>query len=171
MSLQGKFACCGASEEKLQPLYKKPRLYVGICLTYACMITFNTAIYFVGFALIAQPDVATSGFARDLKHDSTRIIFLTLRGITIIGTDLFACLAMCRTRVSKFWIAFGFSVMSFTLSIVNSALNPSSLSRIDLDLDIVCFLLLLVLIREVYQLKKQREREVIRGGVQADYRC
>lgn len=157
-------------DEKMEPMYKKPRLYVGICLTYACMIVLNTAVYFVGFAMIAQPDIGT-GFGSDLKHNSTQIIFLTLRGITIFGTDLFAMLAMCGTRISKFWAAFGFSIMSFTLSIVNSALSPSSLSRIDLDLDVVCFLILLVLIREAYQLKKQEEREVIRGVVQSGYRC
>lgn len=107
--------------------------------------------------MISDPEV------RNDKHISTRLVFLTLRGLTITGTDVFAILGIHQTRGSKFWVAFGFTVMSLILSIVNSALNPSVLSRVDLDFDIMCFFMLLVLIREVYQLKKQQERQVIHG--------
>ena len=146
-------------------MYKKPKLYLAICITYSLILAANTVIYFVGFALISQPS------RREVQHNPTRIIFLTLRGITILGCDLFACLAMPRSRVSQFWIGFGFTAMSLTLSVVNSALDPSFLSRIDLDFDIMCFFTLLVLIREAHQLRKQQERRVVLHGVQADYRC
>ena len=170
---QGNFSCCRFSGEPASSkgggdrasFLKKPKLYIAVCVAYAVLLFINTIIYVVGFAMTFQPD------NRAVKHNPTRVIFLSLRGITILGTDLFALLAMYRTRSSKFWIAFGFTSMSLVLSIVNSALDPSILSRLDLDFDISCFLVLLVLIREVHQFKKQRERETIRSGVQAEYRC
>lgn len=138
-------------------VYKKSKLYIGICVTYAVILLFNTIIYIVGLAMLSKPDVL------EAKHVSTRLVFLALRGLTITGTDFFAIMGIHQTRGSKFWIAFGFTVISLILSIVNSALTPSILSRVDLDFDIMCFFMLLVLIREVYQLKKQEERQTIHG--------
>jgi len=165
----GNFACCRTTSSEKDakkntsriPVYKKSRMYIGICLVYACILLLNTIIYAIGLVMISKDGIREQ---EQEKHASSRLIFLTLRGFTIMGTDLFAFWAVYWTRISKLWIAFGFSIMSLILSIVNSALNPSTLSRIDLDFDILCFAALLVLIREGYQFRKKlQEREVIHG--------
>lgn len=132
--------------------HKKSKMYIGICSVYATILLVNTVILVLGFGVINLPET---------DHATSRLVFMILRGIAVLGTDLFAIFAIYQTSGSRYWIAFGFTTISLVLSIVNSALDPSILSRIDLDFDILCFLVLLILIREVYQLKKQSTREIL----------
>jgi hypothetical protein len=121
----------------------------------------NTIVFIIGFF---SPDASQSmKYASDADSASVRRIFLTLRGLAILGSDVFAGVALSTNKVKYFWASFGFIAMSFTLSIVNSAVAPSNLSQLDLDMDIICFVIVLLLIREVYVYQSRKDKSDVEG--------
>ena len=120
-------------------------LYVWLRLAFIIIEILNTIIFLVGFASTDRENFLTG----DSESTQVRKVFVTIRGLTILGSDIFAAVALVTVKLKYFWASFGFIVMSFMLSIINSAIVPSSLSRVDLDFDLLCFVLVLLLIREV----------------------
>lgn len=130
------------------------RVFFWLRISFIITEALNTIVFLIGFGF---PDTQAMASNLDSESGSVRRIFLTLRGVAILGSDVFAGIALKTMKVKYFWASFGFIAMSFTLSVVNSAVITSSLSRLDLDMDIICFVIVLLVIREVYVFDKASE--------------
>lgn len=84
----------------------------------------------------------------ELEQLNCELTFMILRGITIVGANLFGLTGVVFPKLKLFYIAFAFSSISLVLSIMNSAMFPSDIAKIDLDLDILCLVVAIVMLRE-----------------------
>lgn len=84
----------------------------------------------------------------ELGRLNCELTFVILRGVTIFAADIFGFTGAMFPKMKLFYFAFGFSCMSLVLSIMNSALFPSNIAKIDLDLDGLCVVGGIIMLRE-----------------------
>lgn len=84
----------------------------------------------------------------ELEQLNCEITFIILRGLTMLGANLFGLTGAIFPKVKLFWAAFGFSCISLIFSIMNTAMFPSWFATANMDFDIICLVVGIIMLRE-----------------------
>src|SRR5438309_1756444 len=114
-------------------------LYVWLSFIFAIILILNTVTFVIGLIILPS----------DHEGGSVQLVFVILRGTAILCADLFSFLGLWTLQPKKFWMAFAPSTLSVIWSVLNSALGVTGMSTLDLCFDVLSFVFLVLVTREV----------------------
>lgn len=126
-------------------------LYVWLSFLFAIILILNTVTFVIGLIILPYSLPNHEG-------GSVQLVFVILRGTAILCADLFSFLALRTLKPKNFWVAFASSTLSLIWSVLNSALGVTGMSRLDLYFDVLSFVFLVLLTREVIVYNNRQTR-------------